>query len=384
MSSWTERRTSMPLVLTARTSARVSYWPWSASPRTVEPSRRPVRVIWMPISTSCRGSSQLTSLGPATPTDLDRSPAWSSWARALARGTVSSWRTQTQLDEASAGTGSASMPRSMARPIGTRASRRMTSTDSIARRTPVWAWAMAFDESLLATSTMTSRAGGSVWAARPSRHCASHVAPLCTTTIASTVTSGRCPVEGGADNDTDDALPAGAGVPGTSASSSGTAATFTRTPAGRRVRTSRSDRALLQLAALSLGQSAPDAEPLVIGQGVLEALGPHLATDADLLGLARGAALLREERLRVGLGAERPLLPGELTLLLTRVRPNHHQLVHDPSSTLTAPLCQHLHRAAPPSGRLGHDDPQAPSHVTPTDNNNGITCVSYPSRQASW
>ena len=32
MSSQTERRTSMPLVLTASTSARPSYWPWSASP----------------------------------------------------------------------------------------------------------------------------------------------------------------------------------------------------------------------------------------------------------------------------------------------------------------------------------------------------------------
>src|SRR6476620_12544634 len=325
----------MPLVLTARTSARWSYWPWSASPRAGEARRRPVRVIWMPIATRRRGSSQATILGPATPTDFERSPAWSSWASALARGTVSSWSTQTQLVDASAPTGSDATPASMARPIGTRPSRRTISTEGIARRTPEWARAMAFDVSLLATSTMTSRAGGSVWAARPSRHCASHVAPLCTTTIASTVTSGRCPVEGGADNDTDDALPAGAGVPGTSASSSGTAATLTRSPAVHRVRTSRSDRALLQLAALSFGQSAPDAEPLVIGQGVLEALGAHLATDADLLGLARGAALLGEERLRAGLGAERGLRPGELTLLLTRVRPNHHQLVHDPSSTLT-------------------------------------------------
>src|SRR6478752_6660610 len=344
----------MPLVLTARTSARWSYWPWSASPRAGEARRRPVRVIWMPISTRRRGSSQATILGPATPTDFERSPAWSSWASALARGTVSSWSTQTQLVDASAPTGSDATPASMARPIGTRPSRRTISTEGIARRTPEWARAMAFDVSLLATSTMTSRAGGSVWAARPSRHCASHAAPLCTTTIASTVPFGRCPVEGGADNDTDDALPAPAGVLRSSASSSGTAATCTRTPARCRGRTSRSDRALLQLAALSLGQTAPDAEPLVIGQGVLEALRPHLTAHADLLGLARRAALLREERLRVRLGAQRTLLPGELTLLsATRVRPDDHQLVHDPSSTLTA-LVSALAAAATPrtSGQM--------------------------------
>src|SRR5690349_22358310 len=328
----------MPLVLTASTSARWSYCPWSASPRAGDASRRPVRVIWMPISTSRRGSCQLTIFGPATPTDFELIPAWSSCASALRRGTVSSCSTLTQLVAASSPAGSSAMPRSMARPTGTRDSSGSTSTERIFSRTPRWAVAMAFEVSVLATSTTTSRAGGSVWAARPSRHCASHAAPLCTTTIASTVAFGRCPVEGGADSDTDDTLPAPAGVLRSSMSSSGTAATFTRTPARRagcRVRTTRSDRALLQLAALPLGKPTPDAEPLVIGQGVLEALRTHLATDADLLGLARGAALLREERLRVGLGAERALLPRELTLLLTRVRPNHHQLVHDPSSTLT-------------------------------------------------
>src|SRR3954469_15245741 len=62
------------------------------------------------------------------------------------------------------------------------------------------------------------------------------------------------------------------------------------------------------------GQAAPDAEALVVGQCVLQALGPDLAAGADLLGLAGRAALLREERLGVGLGAQRALLPA---LLLT-------------------------------------------------------------------
>ncbi|KJK08402.1 hypothetical protein UB45_22060 [Terrabacter sp. 28] len=123
------------------------------------------------------------------------------------------------------------MPRSMARPTGTRDSSGSTSTELILSRTPGCAVAMATEVSVLATSTTTSRAGGSVWAARPSRHCASHAAPLCTMTIASTVALGRCPVEGGAGNDIGDTLPAPAGVFRSSVSSSGTAATFTRTPA---------------------------------------------------------------------------------------------------------------------------------------------------------
>src|SRR3712207_9301587 len=48
---------------------------------------------------------------------------------------------------------------------------------------------------------------------------------------------------------------------------------------------------------------------LVVGEGVLEAVGLDLAPGADLLRLAGGAALLGEERLGVGLGAQRLLLP---------------------------------------------------------------------------
>ncbi len=71
----------------------------------------------------------------------------------------------------------------------------------------------------------------------------------------------------------------------------------------------RSDGGAAQAAALPLGEAAPDAEALVVRQRVLQALGTHLAARADALGLAGGAALLREERLRVRLGAQRPLLP---------------------------------------------------------------------------
>ena len=67
------------------------------------------------------------------------------------------------------------------------------------------------------------------------------------------------------------------------------------------------DRALLQPAPLALGEPAPDPEALVVGQRVLQALGPDVAAEADLLGLPGRAPLLREEGLRVGLGAQGPL-----------------------------------------------------------------------------
>src|ERR1700722_14819974 len=70
-----------------------------------------------------------------------------------------------------------------------------------------------------------------------------------------------------------------------------------------------SDDAAFEAAALTLGQTAPDAEALVVCQGVVEALVTDLATQADLLGLTGGAALLREEGLRIRLRAERTVLP---------------------------------------------------------------------------
>src|SRR5215472_12109095 len=66
---------------------------------------------------------------------------------------------------------------------------------------------------------------------------------------------------------------------------------------------------LPEFAALTLGVAAPDAEPLVVVQGVRQALGPDRARRADPFRGAGRPALLREEDLRVDLGAQRPLRP---------------------------------------------------------------------------
>src|SRR4051794_16262335 len=68
--------------------------------------------------------------------------------------------------------------------------------------------------------------------------------------------------------------------------------------------------AALEPAALPLGEAAPDAEPLIVLECVLQALGADLAAGADLLRLAGRAALLGEERLGIGLRTECPFLPA--------------------------------------------------------------------------
>ena len=83
----------------------------------------------------------------------------------------------------------------------------------------------------------------------------------------------------------------------------------------RRRRTNNSG-ALAQLAPLTLRETAPDAEPLIVLERVLEAAAAHLARRADLLGVAGRAALLREEGLGVGLRAQRVGLPRERVLVV--------------------------------------------------------------------
>src|ERR1039458_1284055 len=82
-------------------------------------------------------------------------------------------------------------------------------------------------------------------------------------------------------------------------------------PAGpRRAGPRRSDRLAFHPAPLTLGQPAPDAEAFIMLQRVLQALHADLTAPADLLGLPGGAALLREESLRIRLCAECAILPA--------------------------------------------------------------------------
>ena len=74
-----------------------------------------------------------------------------------------------------------------------------------------------------------------------------------------------------------------------------------------------SARLALEPAPFPLRQATPDPEPLIVLERVLQALGPHLAAAAHFLGFPGRSALLREERLRIGLRAQRPVLPGQAT-----------------------------------------------------------------------
>src|SRR5690625_1193018 len=98
------------------------------------------------------------------------------------------------------------------------------------------------------------------------------------------------------------------------------------------------DGALLQLPTFSFRQASPDAEALVMCQRVLEALVLYLACQADLLGLPGGTALLREERLRIGLRAQSTLLPAHL-LGVAEQQVDIRPLLHGspPSTSMTEP-----------------------------------------------
>src|SRR5580693_9235490 len=71
----------------------------------------------------------------------------------------------------------------------------------------------------------------------------------------------------------------------------------------------------LEAAAFTLGHAAPDAEPLVVLECVLQALGPDLAAAAHPLRFTGRAALLRKEGLGISLCAERLILPARLVNL---------------------------------------------------------------------
>src|SRR5579872_5166132 len=68
----------------------------------------------------------------------------------------------------------------------------------------------------------------------------------------------------------------------------------------------------LQPTPFPLGHAAPDPEPFVVLERVLQALGSDFAAAADPLRLPGRSSLLREERLRVRLRAQSPVLPAKL------------------------------------------------------------------------
>src|SRR4051794_34790153 len=118
-----------------------------------------------------------------------------------------------------------------------------------------------------------------------------------------------------------------------------------------------SDRALLQPAALPLAQAPPDAKALVVRQSVLEALGANFTGLADPLCLPSRATLLREEGLRVGLGAQRALLPGEDSSVVD------FELVH-PACLLDPENCRQPDRAECHKPPVGGDPIAAPAGTT--------------------
>jgi len=78
----------------------------------------------------------------------------------------------------------------------------------------------------------------------------------------------------------------------------------------------RLDRLTLQPTPFSLGKAAPDAESLIVTERILKALGAHFAAAAHAFGFPRRAAFLGEECLRIGLRAQRTILPALLPSII--------------------------------------------------------------------
>src|ERR1022692_686099 len=94
----------------------------------------------------------------------------------------------------------------------------------------------------------------------------------------------------------------------------------------------------LQPAALALGQPAPDPESLIVLQRIFQALGPDFAAAAHPLRFPGGSALLREERLRIGLRAEGPVLPAHFPgIVVVHAEPVVHQRDDDLSHSAPTP-----------------------------------------------
>src|SRR5579875_3607941 len=129
-------------------------------------------------------------------------------------------------------------------------------------------------------------------------------------------------------------------------------------PAIRAGRPPRLSGLALQLAPLPLGEPAPDPEALIMLQRILQALRPDLATTADSLCLPGGAALLREERLRVRLRAQRAILPAQRSGIVGADAPVLvHQRDDDVSHCAPPPLCN-------PVGPPGCADENYTSEIT--------------------
>ena len=199
--SKTSRRMSIPEVLTPRTSVRSSCWPWSGSPLAGPPVRTPERVTCCPTSSRRDGSSQVISLGPATPTDGDLRAASSRWARASGAAALSSWSSQSHSPgQVAPVSGAWEEPGPMdncstARPTASpkvlsRVAEIVTTSPITWRIRPCVAaiWRLSSVEPV---STMISRSGGRVWSSSASRHSFSHAAPSWTTSTPVTTTGRR-------------------------------------------------------------------------------------------------------------------------------------------------------------------------------------------------
>src|ERR1700723_796449 len=320
--SQTSRRISMPAELTASTGRLPSCWPWSISPGSIPGIRRPARSTVTPASRSPRRSFRSISLGPSTAVERLRLAALSICSSASGTGSQSSCSSQTHSVAGSpdAGTGvraaGCCSARATAAPYPVSASMPKTASG------PRSSVRMAPDRSWLPVSTPIPRWTGCVCSRTPLTSPGSSRAPSCTTITRVTTWrtckafsdkgpvwwlrrhSVRLPARQERADYVNDKPPT---IHDRTNHTQGLIQKFgdSRPP-------DRLPDLALEAAALALRHAAPDTEPLVVLERVLQALGPDLAAAAHSLGLPGRSSLLREERLRICLRAQCPVLPAQL------------------------------------------------------------------------
>ena len=165
-SSQTSRRTSSPAVLTASTCRVPSCWPWSCSRRSRPVSRRPLRAMVTPTSSSRRRSYQPQHLGAG---DADRRVAGDLGEQVLQRVAVGRAVVVQQPDPVAVARVAATAGRRVRQAEQHGRAETRAGARSTRQLGPRASASSARESSVLPVSTATTVSGGRVWAASAAR-----------------------------------------------------------------------------------------------------------------------------------------------------------------------------------------------------------------------
>src|SRR5215470_1276887 len=333
--SHTSRRTSSPALPTASTSRSPSCCPWSTSRASIPVTRRPTRSMPIPTSSRTSRSDQSMTFGPSTAAVGTSSAPSSSRSSASGSGSQSSWSSHTHSVRSRGGT--------VARVAIHAEHGGAAQRPGEHRPAAVPAAGIDADHTLHGPGLVHQGFGGArnprgpimgdddrgddVLGLQVIRR---HGSTCCSKWSPAGRPDGLRPVSGVVGASREQYAKPWRAVRKTARPRPG----IPQDPPGG------SEGSALDPAPFPFRQPAPDPEPLVVLERVLQALGPHLTAAAHLLGFPGRAALLGEERLRIGLCAQRTVLPvlAPGIVLADTKYPERDDLSHGAPPTLQNPV----------------------------------------------